>query len=98
MIGFFRQGQTLVCDGVSLADLADAHGTPLYVYSAATIASRYRAIDDAFAAYPHTIHYALKANSNASTRWRANDRRARASRCASIPISTRRVILTSRPA
>jgi len=63
VIGFFRQGQTLVCDGVPLADLADAHGTPLYVYSAATIASRYRAIGEAFAAYPHTIHYALKANS-----------------------------------
>ena len=39
------------------------HGTPLYVYSAATIASRYRAIDEAFAGYPHAIHYALKANS-----------------------------------
>ncbi|HWK09169.1 MAG TPA: diaminopimelate decarboxylase, partial [Vicinamibacterales bacterium] len=32
-------------------------------YSAATIAARYRAIDDAFAGYPHSIHYALKANS-----------------------------------
>jgi diaminopimelate decarboxylase len=61
--GFFRQGPALVCDGVPLADLATAHGTPLYVYSAATIASRYRAIDQAFADYPHAIHYALKANS-----------------------------------
>jgi diaminopimelate decarboxylase len=61
--GFFRQGPALVCDGVPLADLASAHGTPLYVYSAATIASRYRAIDQAFADYPHAIHYALKANS-----------------------------------
>src|SRR5919197_5740799 len=61
--GFSRQGPALVCDGVSLADLATAHGTPLYVYSAATITSRYRAIDQAFADYPHAIHYALKANS-----------------------------------
>jgi diaminopimelate decarboxylase len=61
--GFFRQGPALVCDGVPLADLARAHGTPLYVYSGATIASRYRAIDQAFADYPHAIHYALKANS-----------------------------------
>jgi diaminopimelate decarboxylase len=53
----------LVCDGVSLADAAAAHGTPLYVYSAATIAARYRAVDDAFEGYPHTVHYALKANS-----------------------------------
>jgi diaminopimelate decarboxylase len=61
--GFYRQGASLVCDGLPLASIADAHDTPLYVYSAATIASRYRAIDDAFAAYPHSIHYALKANS-----------------------------------
>lgn len=52
-----------MCDGVPLEPLAAAHGTPLYVYSAATIASRYRAIDEAFAGYPHAIHYALKANS-----------------------------------
>jgi len=61
--GFYRQGAALVCDGVPLAPVAAAEGTPLYVYSAATIASRYRAIDEAFAGYPHTIHYALKANS-----------------------------------
>jgi diaminopimelate decarboxylase len=52
-----------VCDGASLEAVAAAHGTPLYVYSAAAIAERYRAIDDAFAAQPHAIHYALKANS-----------------------------------
>lgn len=63
MLGFFRQGDALVCDGAQLDELAAAHGTPLYVYSAATIVSRYRAIDAAFAAYPHAIHYALKANS-----------------------------------
>ena len=63
MTGFYRQGAALVCDGVALEPLAAAHGTPLYVYSAATIAERYRAIDDAFAGYPHAIHYALKANS-----------------------------------
>jgi diaminopimelate decarboxylase len=61
--GFYRQGAALTCDGIPLEPLAAAHGTPLYVYSAATIAARYRAIDDAFAAYPHAIHYALKANS-----------------------------------
>jgi diaminopimelate decarboxylase len=61
--GFHRQGVALVCDGVPLESIAAAYGTPLYVYSAATIAERYRAIDDAFAGYPHSIHYALKANS-----------------------------------
>jgi diaminopimelate decarboxylase len=61
--GFYRRDASLVCDGVPLAPIAEAQGTPLYVYSAATIAARYRAIDEAFATYPHTIHYALKANS-----------------------------------
>ena len=63
MTGFYRQGTALVCDGVPLDPIAAAAGTPLYVYSAATVAARYRAIDDAFAGYPHAIHYALKANS-----------------------------------
>ena len=63
MTGFHRQQGALTCDGVPLAALADAHGTPLYVYSAAVIRERYRAIDEAFAAHPHSLHYALKANS-----------------------------------
>ena len=63
MTGFYRDGAALVCDGVPLDAIAAAEGTPLYVYSAATIASRYRAIDEAFAGHPHSIHYALKANS-----------------------------------
>ena len=63
MTGFYRQGPALVCDGVPLDRIAAEQGTPLYVYSAATIAARYRAIDDAFAGHPHAIHYALKANS-----------------------------------
>ena len=52
-----------MCDGVAIEPIAAAEGTPLYIYSAATIAGRYRAIDEAFAGYPHAIHYALKANS-----------------------------------
>jgi len=43
--------------------MAESEGTPLYVYSAATIVDRYRAIDEAFSGYPHALHYALKANS-----------------------------------
>ena len=53
----------MLCEDVRLEELASAEGTPLYVYSAGTIASRYRAIDDAFRGYPHALHYALKANS-----------------------------------
>jgi diaminopimelate decarboxylase len=52
-----------MCEQVSLEALAAAEGTPLYVYSTASITGRYRAIDDAFRGYPHALHYALKANS-----------------------------------
>jgi diaminopimelate decarboxylase len=62
-IGFNQTANQLVCDGVPLVDLASAAGTPLYVYSAATLRARYGAIDEAFGGYPHAIHYALKANS-----------------------------------
>jgi diaminopimelate decarboxylase len=61
--GFDRSDGALVCDGVPLADIAAREGTPVYVYSAAVITSRYRAVDEAFAGYPHALHYALKANS-----------------------------------
>src|SRR5438093_141679 len=63
MTGFSRAGTDLVCDGVSLDAIARAEGTPTYVYSAATIRERHKAIDDAFGTYPHALHYALKANS-----------------------------------
>jgi diaminopimelate decarboxylase len=64
VLGFYRTGNALVCDGVSLEDTARAHGTPLYVYSAASIRNAYRELDEAFAAHPHRIHYAMKANSS----------------------------------
>jgi diaminopimelate decarboxylase len=63
VIGFFRPAQHLECDGVPLSAIADAEGTPVYVYSAAVLRDRYRAIDAAFGAHPHRLHYALKANS-----------------------------------
>jgi diaminopimelate decarboxylase len=63
VIGFSRAAHQLVCDGVPLSAVAEAEGTPLYVYSAAVLRDRYGAIDRAFGAYPHRLHYALKANS-----------------------------------
>jgi diaminopimelate decarboxylase len=64
VIGFFRDENILVCDGVPLTDIARAHGTPLYVYSAESIRRAYRELDEAFASHPHRIHYAMKANSS----------------------------------
>ena len=63
MIGFSRTSEELACDGVSLGSIAAAEGTPVYVYSAATLRRRYRDLDAAFGDYPHAIHYAFKANS-----------------------------------
>ena len=60
---FQPSDQGLACDGVSIQSIVDHAGTPTYIYSADAIRDAYRAIDDAFASYPHAIHYALKANS-----------------------------------
>ena len=63
MPGFTFSARGVDCDGVDPAAVAVAEGTPLYVYSAALIVDRYRALDAALGAYPHRVHYALKANS-----------------------------------
>jgi len=60
--GFTRQQGLLTCDGVPLDDIARGTGTPVHVYSGATIAARYARLEQALAAYPHRLHYALKAN------------------------------------
>ena len=57
-------GQVLYCEGVPLEKIADAVATPAYVYSRASIEAAYRALDHSFGALPHTLCYAVKANSN----------------------------------
>ncbi len=59
----YQQGQ-LHWDGVSLANLAETYGTPLYVYSRRTLETAFRSYDDALAGMPHLICYAVKANGN----------------------------------
>ena len=49
-----------------LERIADAVGTPAYVYSRASIEAAYRRLDRAFGSLPHTLCYAMKANSNLS--------------------------------
>lgn len=51
-------------EGVSLADIADAVGTPAYVYSTATLTRHYRVFAEAFAGSDALVCYAMKANSN----------------------------------
>ena len=54
----------LYCEQVPLADVAARVGTPAYVYSSQTILANYRAYDEAFGDLPHTVCYAVKANSS----------------------------------
>jgi diaminopimelate decarboxylase len=64
MVPFARVDGTLHAEGVPLDSLADAVGTPAYVYSAASVRAQYARLDTALAPVPHRIHYACKANSS----------------------------------
>jgi len=61
----YRAGE-LHCESTPLQTIAEAIGTPTYVYSARGILESFGAYDRAFASVPHLIAYALKANSNLS--------------------------------
>ncbi len=63
---FHYADDQLYCEGVSLEELADAHGTPLYVYSRSAIVERYRELDHAFSEVDRLIAYSVKANGNLS--------------------------------
>ena len=64
MTFFAYHAGELYAEQVPLSRVAQQVGTPAYVYSRAAIESQWRALDDAFGNYPHTICYAVKANSN----------------------------------
>lgn len=49
---------------VSLQEIAAQYGTPAYVYSESAIRQAYAGFNEAFSGQPHTICYAVKANSN----------------------------------
>lgn len=60
-----RQSEaTLHCEGRALVSLAEEFGTPLYVYSSATVHERYSAFERAFQGLPNEVCYSVKANSN----------------------------------
>ncbi|MBB1486429.1 diaminopimelate decarboxylase [Oceanospirillum sediminis] len=61
---FNYQGDTLFAEELPVNELAEQYGTPLYIYSRATLERHYKAYDDALGAHPHLICYAVKANSN----------------------------------
>jgi len=62
--GFQRVDDALYCEGVAVERIAHEIGTPVYIYSAATIRDRYEKVDDMLSGVPHRVHYTLKANSS----------------------------------
>jgi len=59
----YRDG-ALCCEGVRLADIAEAVGTPVYVYSTATLERHYDVFRTAFAPRDVLVAFAVKANAN----------------------------------
>ena len=53
----------LSCNSIPLRNLAQQYGTPLYVYAGDQILERAALFQQAFAGRPHTVCYAVKANS-----------------------------------
>ncbi len=58
-----RRGQ-LHAERIPVATLAEAHGTPLYVYSTATLTRHWKVLKGSLRGLDATICYAVKANSN----------------------------------
>jgi diaminopimelate decarboxylase len=61
---FEYKNNELYCEQVPLQKIAAEVGTPVYVYSRATLERHFRVFDDALAAQRHLICYSVKANSN----------------------------------
>ncbi len=59
----YRDG-ILHAEDVPLPEIVRAVGSPVYVYSTATLERHYRVFAEALAGMPHLICYAMKANSN----------------------------------
>jgi diaminopimelate decarboxylase len=61
---FNRKEHSLYAEHCSVAELAKQYGTPLYIYSRATIERHWHAFNQAAGERPHLVCYAVKANSN----------------------------------
>ncbi|WP_262692025.1 diaminopimelate decarboxylase [Kordiimonas aestuarii] len=59
----YQDGQ-LMAEDVALTDIAEQVGTPVYVYSTATLKRHFRVFREAFATVNPLICFAVKANSN----------------------------------
>ena len=59
----YRQGE-LYCEAVPVRRIAEAVGTPVYIYSADTLRSHYRSLAAAFAELSPLICYSIKSLAN----------------------------------
>lgn len=59
----YRNGE-LFAEDVAVSRIAEAYGTPAFIYSRAHIEQRFQSYVDGLAGHPHLICYAVKANSN----------------------------------
>jgi diaminopimelate decarboxylase len=60
---FSYRKRILHAEEVPLGAIAEAVGTPVYVYSTATLRRHFRVVTEAFGSHPHLVCYAVKANS-----------------------------------
>ncbi len=61
---FEYRGDELYCEGLAVAAIAREVGTPLYLYSYATLKQHFRAFDGAFEAVKHLTCFSMKSNAN----------------------------------
>ncbi len=61
----YRAGE-LYAEDIPVRELAEHYGTPLYIYSCATLLRHFMAYKNAFDGYPHIVCFAVKANPNAA--------------------------------
>jgi len=66
MHSFNYRDNKLFCEESDLAQIAEAYGTPLYVYSQHTVLDHFQRLNAALKGLDHEICYAVKANSNLS--------------------------------
>ena len=63
---FEYQNNNLFCESVPVASIAEAVGTPFYLYSTATLSRHFEAFDGSFSDTPHITCFAVKSCSNLS--------------------------------
>ncbi len=61
---FKRKEASLYAEDCAISDIVKQHGTPLYIYSRATIERHWHAFNNASGDKKHLVCYAVKANSN----------------------------------